>query len=649
MTISHSEIPALNSSQGYDLSQKIIAPTPNEYNGFIVEFNFENKKCGYTPNTLNHNISLQIDGRLIETNGVVDRNIYSVKDYVNHVYIRNPNHWLTSIRNEKLGITEVDLTAISPWNSTVPIGTDQDQFGYFNTGTAITPRHIITAAHYVSGEGSSGQVYPGTDVKLTGFTVGDTIKFVTNNNEVITRTIVGKINNEARYEYLKLDPNWKGPYEEVDIEIAVLDEDLPPSIKPVKLIDKNVLFDYIHGSSHSRSNYNIYLAPPGPLSESDKVFPNISVYNNNSFLPCFWVDQKEESIISQVNEFWHTTGNPDVFEYPMRQIEFTHWEPGHPYISTVNNLRKGYGKPAIRGDSSSPVFFIINNELVLLTTWTYYNAGYDYSYYKNTINRYIEELGGDHVVSYFDFSQFIKNGVEARPSVFNSGIDLKLAKQIEGGNNHLLVMRDTFLGRSRRPISESNDPVRHYGSVMDPSLKRIVGFGNNSKGQLNFPDIPETRNQYASMSAGKYHTAITYNDNKIDVYGQIFTNSGSCTGITVYTPATAVYGSYGTKIVSGENHIVALEDGANVKYSGTIVKLDSVLNRIYVKGIQTPKPLYINDPAGTKVIITNPSGSEIKRSIQHQLRSIVSYENSPQVKPVQTDEIVLEQDRTAIE
>lgn len=180
-----------------------------------------------------------------------------------------------------------------------------------------------------------------------------------------------------------------------------------------------------------------------------------------------------------------------------------------------------------------------------------------------------------------------------------SSYDYTKLKSIEGGNNHILLMNEN-------------------GGV--------TGAGDNSKGQLNLP----TDVVYTLVSAGQYHSVGIGSDNKIYVAGQIFKESGGCTGSTAYTNLLSPNGSF-VDVKSGENHVVCLETGTNVKYAGRISKIDYDYKRIYVRGISADnfKSIYLEDPTGTIVSIINSDGIGIKKTLQHQLLSIDFYKNTP--------------------
>lgn len=116
--------------------------------------------------------------------------LFSAQDHTTPIYTRNTDCWAYPL----------NLTGMSPWNS---------RGGWTRSGTAITPRHIILAAHYP-------------------LAISDTIRFITSDNVVITRTITGS---------QILD-------DDTDTQICLLDSDLPASITPLKFLPANVA-DYL--------------------------------------------------------------------------------------------------------------------------------------------------------------------------------------------------------------------------------------------------------------------------------------------------------------------------------------------------------------------------------------------------------------------
>lgn len=126
----------------------------------------------------------QIDSRL--SGG---RSAYSSQDTVNG---------LSYTRNESFFAGDVDLTCVSPWNSSGK-----------NTmaGTLITPRHVIFAAHFQPAAGAE-------------------IRFVKADGTVVSRTITA-IATHPDYAALALYP---------DLAVGVLDQDVPAGISFSKIL-----------------------------------------------------------------------------------------------------------------------------------------------------------------------------------------------------------------------------------------------------------------------------------------------------------------------------------------------------------------------------------------------------------------------------
>mgnify|MGYP006253163315 FL=1 len=134
--------------------------------------------------------SKQIDDLLdesmtMEANGKV----FSSQDHASPTYVRNPNLWCG----------DLDITCVSPWNSSG---------GHKKAGTLVTPRHIIGAAHYE-------------------YSVGTVVRFVEKNGTVHDRTVTGKARHPECRNYIP------------DLTIYTLDSDLPSTIKPCSVMPSN--------------------------------------------------------------------------------------------------------------------------------------------------------------------------------------------------------------------------------------------------------------------------------------------------------------------------------------------------------------------------------------------------------------------------
>ena len=257
---------------------------------------------------LNVNSSIAVDTRLLNKNASIAKNIYSTQNHSLSTYVRNINCWAY----------DVDLTGISPWNSS----------GYNQlAGTLMTPRHVIFAEHF--------HPWPGT-----------VMRFITKDNQIIQRTITA----------VKTHPDYRPYYP--DINIAVLDNDAPSSIKFCKILP---------------TNWQTYL-------------------NTFKRTPCLALDQEEKALVTDGN----TIGNFVNFMIP------------------INSKRLEFFENIIGGDSSNPCFMIINGELVILTIWTFGGAGAGTSVLnlKNDINTMISQLDTQvgintgYQLTHFDLSFF---------------------------------------------------------------------------------------------------------------------------------------------------------------------------------------------------------------------------------------------------
>lgn len=143
--------------------------------------------------TAAEHLSQQVDNRIdntmtMSTNG----GVYSSQDHSTPSYTRNTNFWAS----------DVDFTSISPWNSNGGVG---------KAGVLITPRHVLNAAHYPFG-------------------VGTTVRFVTSDNVVVERTVVARqfaSNHSA------------GSIKNPDFVVYTLDSDVPAGISFSKVLPSN--------------------------------------------------------------------------------------------------------------------------------------------------------------------------------------------------------------------------------------------------------------------------------------------------------------------------------------------------------------------------------------------------------------------------
>ena len=225
----------------------------------------------------NRNAALNVDLRIANRHdSTVNRALYTLQDHTNRKYIRNQQHWTSGI----------DLTCISPYNG---------KFGKQRAGTLITKRHVILAAHFP-------------------IAVGDSIRFVSMDNEVITRNVVSVYSNTIPSVYYP------------DIYVLTLDCDVPSTISPCRFLP---------------ANYANYIA------------------NDGYGLPVLKTDQEEKGLVTDLLD--------------LQLISSTHYLFYLNYPTDSNRLE--LYEDIIGGDSGNPCFLILSGQLVLIGTFTYGGPG----------------------------------------------------------------------------------------------------------------------------------------------------------------------------------------------------------------------------------------------------------------------------------
>lgn len=265
----------------------------------------------YVNGSLAKNCSDSVDTRLVNKNPLTSKNIFTTQNHSTQTYVRNTNCWAS----------DLDLTSISPWNSTG---------GNTRAGTLISPRHILFAAHYQINNGA-------------------TIRFVDNNNNVVSRTMVTKLTHPQYAPYYP------------DLTVGVLDSDLPSSISFAKILPQNW------------TNY----------------LPSLFWLRT---IPCLVLDQEEKALVADLESL----GNLVSF------IGFA------KFRTPTNTTRLAFSENIVVGDSGNPCFLIINDELVIITVWTYGGSGAGTSllYHKDAINTMMATLGGGYQLTEVDLSGF---------------------------------------------------------------------------------------------------------------------------------------------------------------------------------------------------------------------------------------------------
>lgn len=167
------------------------------------------------------------------------------------------------------------------------------------------------------------------------------ISFLASDNTIVTRNIIRRQN---------VGPSNSSDDYRTDITIGLLDQDLPASIKHYKLLPSNV---------------------SGKLPSLQRGIPAL----------CF--DQEEKALVT------------DLFS-------FSFFSRAYFQIPT-NETRLLFYEAKISGDSGNPAFLIINDEPILVTTWTFGGPGSGPVYHN-----YISEI--NTAISQVDTAQGINTG-----------------------------------------------------------------------------------------------------------------------------------------------------------------------------------------------------------------------------------------------
>jgi hypothetical protein len=187
---------SLGLASGISVGSTLLLATSNEFfssvnvsviiNSGVVSSGITRYVSGSLASNTTDSVDIRISGVAASSSTKL---VFSTQNHSTSTYVRNTGCWINNL----------NLTSISPWNSTG---------GATRAGVLISPRHIIFAAHYQINTGS-------------------TIRFVDQSNNVITRTMTNKLTHPS---YTPYSP---------DITIGVLDSDVPASIGYTKILPQN--------------------------------------------------------------------------------------------------------------------------------------------------------------------------------------------------------------------------------------------------------------------------------------------------------------------------------------------------------------------------------------------------------------------------
>lgn len=177
-------------------------------------------------------------------------------------------------------------------------------------GTLITRKHVLFAAHFAPGI-------------ITG---GTPLIFVADDNTVIRRNITA----------YGLGAN--------DLAIAVLNNPVPENIKIAKVFPSNFA-EYFAGTP--RTGGGVTFNPP---------------------LYAVGLDQEEKATLKiWINEFRYGSGAPSTGATVVNLADMS--AAGYSTMVPSPTSFADFFEQIITGDSGNPAFAIVNNELVVLTTW----------------------------------------------------------------------------------------------------------------------------------------------------------------------------------------------------------------------------------------------------------------------------------------
>jgi hypothetical protein len=188
---------------------------------------------GYATGSVAKNATDAVDSRIASKyNPSVNLNVYTTQEHENSIYVRNPNLWCA----------DIDLTCISPWNSS---GTTS------KACTLISPRHVIMAAHWAASAGA-------------------TVRFIAANGTVVNRTLTATRRHPSYTPYYP------------DITIGLLDRDVPSTINDSD-VPSTIKFAKVLGA-----NWASYLP---------------SLANTTARIPAIGLDQQEKATVRDLYSY----------------------------------------------------------------------------------------------------------------------------------------------------------------------------------------------------------------------------------------------------------------------------------------------------------------------------------------------------------
>ena len=181
--------------------------------------------------------------------------------------------------------------------------------------------------------------------------VNTTLRFVDKHNNIVERRIVKE---------KALPTNGHPSLRGYDLVVGTLESDVPASISFAKVLPKNL--------TTVRPPFNIRV-------------------------PVFDTDFEEKALVADLS---YESGTMVSLKTPLS-----------------NSYRRQFFETKIVGDSGNPVFFVIDNQLVLLFVFTYggAGAGTSISYHYDAINKLMKDMGSNYQLTEIDLTSYTTGSI----------------------------------------------------------------------------------------------------------------------------------------------------------------------------------------------------------------------------------------------
>jgi len=234
---------------------------------------------------------------------------------------RNTDNWAYDLKG---------ITSIIAWNN-------RPSYPYqskFLGGAAITKRHIFFNYH-------------------SRYTPGDTVYFITKDNEVISREIIG---TRSPYQQDQVDGYYPA---RGDYMIGLLDEDLPSSIEIAPVLPSDA-YNYFNSDDTTTAYFNNASKDLADLKWVSPSTQDVLLFSTN---------QKEHAVVQRLQYLQFRNILDPSYSSLNGGVFVT--SKGGPSNSIANN----WYEETIVNDSGSPVMMVLNDQLVLIGGWHTFTSG----------------------------------------------------------------------------------------------------------------------------------------------------------------------------------------------------------------------------------------------------------------------------------